>query len=1385
MSLNPPEHFKNIRNDACQRWNQLDSDPVLAGPWHQLFRQVQSPRHVLSELLQNADDAKATWIRATVDNNIFEFVHNGEDFDSDALQSLCQFGLSNKRHLHTIGFRGVGFKSVFSIGPQVTILTPTLSFGFNKKRFTEPFWIDSAKLSNEETIIRVKIDDHRKIAAIKTEIEHWIKSPIPLLFFSNIKKLEIQHDIINKEILRAGPINNAKYIRLSGRETIDVMIIDSEPEIFPMDALQEIRDERGSSELELPPSIVQIILCKDIEHHLYTVLPTDVKPYLPFSLNGPFIQDPARKEIKHPATSSTNQWLLERIGELTAKSMIAWLRNNDLSIEERAHAYDLLPMFSTNGSGLNQACTEVIRDEFKKHIERCNNILLANDRTLASKEKTIMLPQAIAKTWTSEQCLNIFTPQKQKTLAQDISDQSLKSLKSWGFVEELELKDIIQKLLHSSPICPDPIEKLIHLWAYLHRCSTSDNDLKTELRNLCIVPLSEKKNLLRASQVMVLGRTTWNVSNENKTFLLSLIDIVDASWVNLMMNQGKHEASRSLESAKDLFAKLNLNQQVGVEQVVAAAAKKMFAEQKIPYKEGIKLAQVAALSNVRIQDNFKYLCQDGNWRQVSTGLLINGREDLENILPAEIYQKRVISSQYQDGLSLQDINCWSAWANDYEKSKLLHFPWPSLIDNIFYKSHQAVSAMCIEKGGNGQINFPLQSTRFRLEDYDWEETIWFEWKDMTDVDPAFMKNVIWAILNNWSDSWEKRIEAKIYQEGQKYYRHLGHGKLRAAWLQKLRNLPCLPDTFDHCYIPVELYRRTANTEALYNVEKFVHIDFDKPQYSKILDLLGVRNEPTGVEPLLERLKNLSKAVTPPITHLVDLYRAIDRVLLRMNINETLKLKVLFNEAALIYTNANDWEKLKNVFRDNPEDIPGVRLIHPEAVNLAMWDRMEVPKRPTLEMAINWLKTKPLGDTFNKADKERAIQIIRRAPHQVWDTCRAWLDTTGRWAAKEDFQWYTSNNKIISTLFSNFKKQTADISFLDGDNYEFMLDAGIKDLDSLIEYRLDNLFYDASTEKPLWLGKLADILIRLRRDDESETSETIKAHYKSEIQFAERLKQLKWHQVKYLKIIPYLNNEQAGTPGNNKVVLQANSLYVQGNPPEHHRELLAELSRQIQRPEVRKIIADCVDRDSAWIDAYAKENLDLVEKAPDIPEAHEPVEEERDITETDVHPETVIEIESPQQAGEDLNNQSKDEVIEEEEENVQKKQTPVRKREDHAKKGLESFLQSKGFFWSQENEHFKSDDGSVIRKAEGVFHWLEYNELGERVGSYWIGHGSIERGIEIPAEIWNQIPGDQKICVAVINDHKVNFYTLSQLKEMAQKAEIEVYPIRYTIRVRTA
>src|SRR5437870_7576528 len=126
MRARPP-YFEAVGVRAAKRWSQLENDPELAGPWHQLFKQVQSPRHVLSELLQNADDAGATEAHVDIQDGVFVFTHDGKDFTEDEFASLCRFGYSNKRTLHTIGFRGVGFKSTFSLGNEVKLLTPTLA----------------------------------------------------------------------------------------------------------------------------------------------------------------------------------------------------------------------------------------------------------------------------------------------------------------------------------------------------------------------------------------------------------------------------------------------------------------------------------------------------------------------------------------------------------------------------------------------------------------------------------------------------------------------------------------------------------------------------------------------------------------------------------------------------------------------------------------------------------------------------------------------------------------------------------------------------------------------------------------------------------------------------------------------------------------------------------------------------------------------------------------------------------------------------------------------------------------------------------------------------------------------------------------------------------
>ena len=821
-----------------------------------------------------------------------------------------------------------------------------------------------------------------------------------------------------------------------------------------------------------------------------------------------------------------------------------------------------------------------------------------------------------------------------------------------------------------------------------------------------------------------------------------------------------------------------------MEQIIAAAAKKIFSVLDDPGEAGIKLAQIAAASDARIQNDFKFLCQDGCWRLASNELLIQYKADLESLLPANIFKQKVISYDYEKGLSFKDLESWRDWTRDFEKSKLCSFPVPSPIIQRVWKYHSDISTFCIERGGNAPTCFPYESRYFRIEDFDWGESIWDEWKDISDENPDFLREILLAVFQTWSKLWEDRLNAKVFQEGQKYYRPVPGGNLRSAWLQKLRNLACIPDIFGQCHIAVQLYRRTPDTEPLFNVESFVHPDFDKPEYAKILDLLGVRNQPMGIEPLLERLKALSKTKTPPITHLVDLYRALDRVLLRMDARETHALKRIFNEDPLIFTDAYDWEKLKNVFRENPEDIPGVRLIHPEALNLAMWDRMEVARRPTLQMAIVWLKSKPLGESLSKADRQRAIQILRRASGQAWNECQAWLDVTGRWLSRDDLKWYTSSSQIVSGLFSSFKKQTADLSMLDGATPDFFLNAGIIPLDKILEHKLQediNIYH--KVENPSWLVKLSDILIRLRRPTGNEVAEATKSLYESDHNLANRLRETKWQPVLNLKVVPYIDGQQAGTPIERKVIWQGGTIYVQGSPPTHHRELVEELSRHFQTSEVKKIIADCVDRNPEWIEAYANENLDLEEASTPEAKPLEQTGEKKDGKKQDVSITIVREEKEQLPEEKQTPDDGEGDHPEEGKDNIQPRPPPTG-REDFVKKGFKSFVLGRGFVWSKQHEYYVSADGSIIHKAEPPFKWVEYNASGEKIGSYWIGHGSMEEGIEIPAEIWNQTPTEnQEIYLILIDKELVCRYGLSQLREKAKTGEIELYPSRMIIRFR--
>jgi hypothetical protein len=303
----PPDYFEAIRHAASRRWDQLESDPDLAGPWHQLFKQVQSPRHVLSELLQNADDAGATDADVRVEGETFVFSHDGEDFTREHFESLCRFGYSNKRALHTIGFRGVGFKSTFSLGRRVELFTPTLAVAFDRARFTEPKWIGAPPRQDARTLVRVRMTDSHRIRDIRKNLHDWLQSPISLLFFRHLRALRIGGESIRWRSAGPGPVAGTEWMSLEGREEPPLLVARSPAEPFPEESIREIREERllgPDQETDLPPCQVELVL--DGKGRLYVVLPTGVETGLPYSCNAPFIQDPARVKVKDPETSPTN-----------------------------------------------------------------------------------------------------------------------------------------------------------------------------------------------------------------------------------------------------------------------------------------------------------------------------------------------------------------------------------------------------------------------------------------------------------------------------------------------------------------------------------------------------------------------------------------------------------------------------------------------------------------------------------------------------------------------------------------------------------------------------------------------------------------------------------------------------------------------------------------------------------------------------------------------------------------------------------------------------------------------------------------------------------------------------------------------------------------------
>jgi hypothetical protein len=1098
MSRQPPEYFEPIRQAAERRWQQLEADPELAGPWHQLFKQVQSPRHVLSELLQNADDAGATEASARVVNGVFEFTHNGEDFQPDHFASLCRFGYSNKRSLHTIGFRGIGFKSTFSLGPVVGIQTPSLSVFFEKDRFTLPCWHEETANDQNTTCILVRIQDGLRQAELAKNLAEWKQSPVSLLFFRNIRRLTLDGHKLFWHPQGVGPVHSSEWYSLNDTESERYLLARSEPEEFPDECIDEIKQERilgSDSDFSLPPSRVELVLgaCAGI----YVVLPTSVKPNLPFACNGPFMQDPARVKIKDPETSPTNRWLLARVGRLAASCMCNWLANQALDMSSRAQAYQLLPKsgissdhprFSasfSNQRGIEGECVEEVSQSFFHHIQY-QRIVLAHDGSMEAGGSCVAMDKQVQDIWEPDIFSKELDPSGRKLISSEIPGDAVDSLYKMAQIERLNRVQLCSFLQGSNPPHPGE-ERLLRLWAYV---SGELTKLSTfiSLDDLAIVPIADQSHLFPPRSAVRIGATRGQLNDDDLHWLAAHVLFVDRQWLlylvdeetDYTLQQGKYSVITAKEVALSLLQRMGLADGTDTTKLVERIATGLSGSGALDRQSCIRLAHICARLDCRVSKNFPYLTQSGNIRYVAKGVCHDHTNTIQGLLPASYADDLFLANDYWQNLSSCNSDEWKSWITT-SKPGLKSLPPLTEIKHEFRHSKDLLEHLRAKHGESlDTFLFPYKWERYStvqryiVIDYDFDQQIVAQWLKEQSVD-ASLAALARYILEASSLDWFANTKLEIYQtnvNGLKETRVEGH-KISTSWLRRFRNSACIPDTRGNLCKPAELLRRSEETEPLIGVERFIEKRFDNDANNEILNALGVSAALPGPQLLLSLLSTLAALDCPPRAEALKLYEQLDKLYLLSKPEEQSLILDAFKAENLILTEQGSWLSPLHVFisGDGLEG-SGIATLIESVRHLSLWRQLGLRERPDADSAVAMVSAISL-DSDLSAEVLNSLQILlRRFTESVIDRCGVWLSLSKQLKLLTELSYGLSDEAFdTASLFEETLHRCADLRFVDGYTLHLLLQqTSIRELSASLSYQLTDTPVAAQlvSEKHNWL-----------------------------------------------------------------------------------------------------------------------------------------------------------------------------------------------------------------------------------------------------------------------------------------------------------------------------
>lgn len=331
MAQQAQQWFDLLTKDRSESANMLEK-PSMRGVQRSVVDKYSDQAHFIYELLQNADDVKATSAHFHLEKEGLKFTHNGsvrftvsnpqdEERDSNNgtlghINAITSIANSNKTE-SSIGKFGVGFKAVFQYTQSPHIYDPDIRFRI--ERFIVPHLLDADLDGRQpsETAFFFPFDHNiKRPQECYDDILEKLKAlEFPVLFLSNLQSVSFEAGEVTGKYTK-----EATRTLEHGDMTVQwfTLALKMNRNSAPQRLLLFTRNNASGH-----PCSIGYALGKDgnlvpIDRPAFCFFPTKEATALNFILHAPFLLTDSREGIK--AGVKHNQELVQQLAQLAADS---------------------------------------------------------------------------------------------------------------------------------------------------------------------------------------------------------------------------------------------------------------------------------------------------------------------------------------------------------------------------------------------------------------------------------------------------------------------------------------------------------------------------------------------------------------------------------------------------------------------------------------------------------------------------------------------------------------------------------------------------------------------------------------------------------------------------------------------------------------------------------------------------------------------------------------------------------------------------------------------------------------------------------------------------------------------------------------------------------